>query len=258
MLRQGRPVKLNRKLLKTGKKDYASIVFFGDWHYGHPTCLIDEATKMLDYCLEKHIYVILMGDLLECGITGSIGDSVYAQKLEPQRQMEDVVEYLRSLADAGLILGLHSGNHEDRIYKSSGVNIAKIMAGTLRVPFLSSACWHLLNVGDMKYSIYTLHGASGSRFVYTKLKAITDISHYFDCDAVFMAHVHDLASIAIERQYINMRNKTIAYKKQYLTITGHYLGYQLSYAQMKGFPPSKIGSPKAQFFGKKKDIHISF
>jgi hypothetical protein len=199
-----------------------------------------------------------MGDLIECGITGSVGDSVYTQTLNPQDQMEAVIKLLKPLADAGLILGLHSGNHCDRIFKTTGVNIGKNIAGWLGVPFLHSACWHLYRVGKINYSLYTLHGASGSRFIYTKIKAATDISHYFPgADVIVHAHVHDIASASFERQYIDMKNKQVAYKKQYVLLSGHYLGYDLSYAQQKGMPPSKVGSPKIELFENKWDVHIS-
>lgn len=259
MLRTGRHVKLNRHTLTQRKgKTHADILFFGDLHLGHPTFLEEQAKAMLDYCLREKVYVLLMGDLIECGITGSVGDSVYTQSLNPQGQMESVIELLKPLSEAGLILGLHSGNHEQRIFKTSGVNVAKMMAGWLNVPFLHSACWNLFNVNGINYSMYSLHGASGSKFIYTKLKAGTDISHYFPfADVIAHAHIHDIASIALERQYIDMRAKQIKYFKQYVVLTGHYLGYDLSYAQEKGFPPSKVGSPRVLLFGDRKDVHVS-
>ncbi len=259
MLRVGRPVKLNQKVLVPRKgKDYAEVVFFGDLHYGAPTCLLDKAQATLDYCLKNHIYVHLQGDMIECGLTNSVGDSVYMQKLNPQQQMDDVIDMLRPLAEAGLITGFHLGNHEARIMKTTSIDVAKIMCGILGVSYLHAACWNMFTVGKQKYSIYSLHGASGSRFIYTKLKAITDLSHYFpDASLVAMGHVHELSSVAIERQRVNMRNKTIEHRKQYLLLTGSYLGYHLSYGQALGYPPVKIGSPKVTFFANRNDIHIS-
>jgi len=212
---------------------------------------------MLNHCLKKGVYVLLMGDLLECGLTNSVGDSVYAQNLNPQEQMEEVIDILTPLAEAKLILGLHEGNHEDRILKNTSINVSKIMAGILGVPYLHQACWNLWRVGNQNYTVYSLHGASGSRFIYTKLKAVTDIAHYFDADIVAMGHVHDVACIPFEKQRVNLRNKTIEYYKKYVMLTGHYLGYQLSYAQAKGMPPSKVGSPKIELGAKKFDIHSS-
>lgn len=135
--------------------------------------------------------------------------------------------------------------------------MGKNIAGWIGVPFLHSACWHLYRVGDNNYTFYTLHGASGSRFIYTKIKAATDISHYFSADVIIQGHVHDVASVSFERQCIDMRSKMVSYKKQYVVLSGHYLGYDLSYAQMKGMAPSKVGSPKIELFHDKWDIHIA-
>ena len=256
--RKGRTVKLNIKKLECVQgKNHADVLFFGDLHLGHPNCLLDKAKENLDYCLKTRTYVLLMGDLMECGLTGSVGDSVYTQKLNPQEQLESVVELFTPLAKEGLIVGLHAGNHEDRIFKTSGINVGKLISGMLNVPFLNQACWHLWRVGDQNYKVYSLHGSTGSKFVYTKLKAATDISHYFLADVIAHAHVHDITSHPFERQSVNLRDKTIEYVKQYVILTGHYLGYQLSYAQAKGMPPSRVGSPKLEFFSDLHHIHES-
>ena len=254
----GRPVRLNKQVLQVKDgKDYAEVVFFGDWHYGSRECDNKRALRMLDYCLKKKIYVLLMGDLIEAGTRYSVGAGVYQQNLNPQKQMEYVVEKLEPLAKAGLILGLISGNHEDRIEKETGIAISKVMAKMLNVRYLGSACWNLFKVGKQNYTIYSLHGSTGSRFVYTKLKALVDISHSFDADLIVMGHVHDIASARQAVQRVDMRNKTIVERKKFLLLTGHYLSYDKGYAQMKGMPISRMGSPKVKFFAEKWDIHIS-
>jgi len=75
---KGRPIRLNKvKLNVKPGKNYAELLFWGDVHLGYPTCNIEKAKAMLDYALEKKVYVILMGDLLEAGLRDSVGDSVY-------------------------------------------------------------------------------------------------------------------------------------------------------------------------------------
>ena len=254
----GRPVRLNQQTLKIKEgKDYAEVVFFGDWHYGSRECDNKRALAMLKYCLEKKIYVFLMGDLIEAGTRYSVGAGVYQQKLNPQQQMEYIVEQLKPLADAGLILGFISGNHEARIEKETGIDIGKIMAKLLGVRYLGYACWNLFRVGKQNYTVYTLHGSTGSRFVYTKLKAVVDISHSFDADLICHAHVHEISSVSQTVQRVDMRNKTIVERKKFLLLTGHYLRYDQGYAQAKGLPIPKMGSPKVKFFANKWDIHIS-
>ena len=254
---KGRPLLLNIQSLKNkAGKDYAEVVFFGDWHYGARECANDRALSMLNYCLEKETYIFLMGDLMEASTRYSVGDGVYNQ-LNPQKQMEYIVEKLKPLADKGLILGMLLGNHSNRIQKETGINVMKIMSKMLNAKYLGMAGWSLFKVGKQNYTIYSLHGATGSRFVYTKTKALVDISHSFDANLIAMGHVHEIADISQGVEYVDLRSKTLKTKKKFLVLTGHYLSYHNSYAQAKGFPLSKMGSPKVKFFSDKFDIHIS-
>lgn len=250
-------IRLNRQKLELRKgKEYAEVAFIGDLHLGHPQSWVTRAKEMLDFCLKTGIYVFFMGDLMESGLTSSIGDSVYQQKLNPQEQMEAVIDLIAPVCGAKLCLGYLAGNHEYRIKKQTGIDVAKIIANTVRVPYLQYACWNLWYAGKQSYSIYTFHGKSGSRFIHTKIKAAMDIAHYFMGDLVVMAHVHDLGTEAQERQTVDKVKKAVVVKKQYVVLSGHYLGYDRSYAQESGYPPSKIGSPKIMFYSTRHDLHI--
>jgi len=256
---RGRPIKLNKKRLQLKKgKDYSEVVFFGDLHYGARECDLPRAKRMLEYCLVNKIYIFLMGDLIESGLRTSVGASVYRQKLNPQKQMEGVIDLLTPLAKNNLILGALEGNHELRIEKETGVSITKIICKFLEIPYLRSACWNLWYVGNQSYTIYALHGSTSSRFVYTKLKALVDISHNFNADLMVMGHVHEIADASLKVQEIDKVRKQVVEKKKFLLLTGSYLKYEESYAQEKGYPIGKLGSPKVKFFGNKRDIHISY
>jgi len=172
--------------------------------------------------------------------------------------MEEMIKILRPLAEAGLIIGLHSGNHEDRITKATSISISKLMANMLNVPYLGYACWSLLKVGNIKYLLYSTHGSSGSRFKHTKLKAVIDQCAWIDSDIFAMGHVHSIASEVVIKQRYNSRNKVIEEVKQYVCLTGSYLSWDKSYAQMKAYPPIKTGSPKAKLFSDNKGVHFSF
>jgi len=253
----GKIIRLNRARLDVNGKGYAEILFFGDIHYGHPGCNFERAERMVKYCLEKHIYVLGMGDYIEAGLRHSIGDSMYMQTLNPQEQIDYVTELFRPLADKGLLIGLLMGNHEGRILKETSVNVVKMMCKILKVPYLGYACWNLVYVGNQSYTIYSLHGSSGSRYVYTKLKALVDIAHNFDTDILAMGHVHELADEAILVQQVDKKRKVVIERKKFLLLTGSYLRYDDSYAQEKGYPMGKLGSPKVKLFSEKHDIHIS-
>ena len=255
----GRPIRVNKQTLKTlPGKPYAEVLLFGDLHYGHKGCEIERMTAMRDYCIERNIYVLGMGDFCEAGLKSSIGDSMYSQDFNPQEQLDYMITFFEPLAKKKLLLGMLSGNHEGRILKDTGIDITKIICRTLNVPFLGYACWNVFRVGKEKYSIYAMHGSSGSKYVYTKLKAIIDISHSFDADLIVSGHVHELSDTSQLVQYIDWRSGTVKERKKFLVLTGSYVQYDDSYAQERGYPIAKKGSPKVKLFKNKKDIHISY
>ena len=137
----GRPIRVNRQRLVVRKNNYAEVIFLGDVHYGSPQCDIERFQKMLDYCLSRRIYVFLMGDMIEMATRESVGAGVYEQEKIGQTQYEEMIEMLRPLAKARLILGLLEGNHEERVYKETGYDISKALARELKIPYLGDACW---------------------------------------------------------------------------------------------------------------------
>ena len=251
-------IRMHREKLEVRKgKDYAEVLFMGDLHHGHPQSWTERFTEFLDYAIQHQIYVIFMGDLLESGLTTSVGDSVYQQTLNPQAQYESVMELLKPVCEKKICLGFHMGNHEMRIKNVTGIDVAKNMCRELRIPYLGYACWNLWYVGDESYTVYSWHGSSGAKFPHSKLKVAYDAAHSFDCDVFAMAHTHDVIGDIIEQQYVDKHQKKVKVRKKLIVLTGHYLGYDASYAQMKGYAPSKLGSPRVLFNGTKHDVHVS-
>lgn len=255
---KGRPIRLNKRRLELKEeKEYAELVFFGDLHYGHPSCDIERATRMRDYCVDNSVYVLGMGDYMEAGTRRSIGDSVYQQDLNPQEQLEFFMGFFRPLAKKNLLLGLLLGNHESRILKETSVNPVKLLAKDLGVRYLGSAIWNLFYVGDRSYTVYSLHGSSGSRFLHTKMKAVKDVGRTVNADLIVYGHVHEKAEASTLEQYVDKRDRTVKEEKKFYILTGHYLDYDDSYAQERGYPIGKQGSPKVKLFGDRYDVHIS-
>ena len=254
----GRPIRLNRQTLKLShNKDYAELILWGDVHLGYPTCNIKKAMRMIEYALDKKVYVLGMGDYIEAGLKDSVGDSMYRQNLNPQQQLETMVAYLEPLANEGLLLGLLSGNHEMRITKSTGIDITKIMARLLNVRFLKAACWNVFSVPGVRYSAYTLHGASGAKFKHTKLKAIVDACGWIESDILAMGHTHGLANEPIIKQMFSCTKNRIINITQYVMLTGSYMDWDSSYGQAANYPIPKMGSPKVKLYAGNRKINIS-
>lgn len=91
------------------------VILTGDWHLGANGVDTDSVKNVV-----KHWFrgkpVILMGDLIDCGVDRGMQ---FDQTLQPQDQINELTEILKPLD----IIGHVSGNHEDRFFKSSGINI---------------------------------------------------------------------------------------------------------------------------------------
>lgn len=251
----GRPIRLNRQHLNK-QANCAEVMFLGDIHLGSPQCDVNRLMANIAYCLKNNVYVLLMGDLIEMATRHSVGAGVYEQNSIGQTQYERMCDMLRPLADKKLILGTHNGNHEDRVYKETGINVGKAFARELGVPYLGDACWNTLKVGEQMYSIYSLHGRTGSRFDGTALLALERISTSFFADMVVCGHSHKcINSIVLMQKVVNHR---VVEHKKHLLITGSYVKYDGGYGQTLGLPISKLGSPKVRFFADKHDLVISW
>lgn len=253
----GRQIRLNKVALPMKpERDYAELMFIGDAHFGSPQFDQPRFLAMLDYCLKNNISVLLTGDLLETATRYSVGAGVYEQTENADDQFQTMCDWLEPLAKKNLIIGAHTGNHEERIYKETGFNITKALCRQLGVRYLGDACWTQLKVGKETYHIYSLHGRSGARFDGTALLALERLSTSFMADLVAVGHSHKLvtSSVIIQR----VVNGMVKEFKKYLLICGSYLKYDGGYAQTVGLPMSKLGSPKVKFFGTKHDLFISW
>lgn len=253
----GRPIRLNVQYLapRIGK-NYADVMFIGDVHLGSKQFDRKRFEDMINFCNLNNFYVVLMGDLLEMSTRDSVGSGVYEQEFIGQSQYEQMCEYLRPLAEKKLILGTYRGNHCERVYKSTGVDISKMIARELGIPYLGDACWNKFIIGNQSYSIYGLHGRTGAKFDGTALLNLERLSASFFADLVVVGHSHKCINSIVQMQYV--KNGLIKEHKKHLLVTGSFLKFDGSYAQTFGLPISKLGSPRAKLFSDVKDIHITW
>ena len=251
--------------LKTNGKNEASIMLFGDLHYGYPTCILELVHDTLAYCLKNRYYIIGMGDYIECATRTSPGDSLFVQQGNAQTQMDFIIELLKPLAQEGLILGLHQGNHENRAFKTLGIDIVRNICRELshqrkeyRCKNFNYTAYHLVRVEKQSYELFTTHGVSAARTPETKMKAVRRFGEYVEAEVIAMGHIHDISTTCFDNYIISKIHKRVMWRKQYYVLTGSYLGHEGSYAEAKGFIPGTLGSPKIRFLADTHDIFVSF
>ena len=208
-------------------------------------------------------FVVFMGDNFEFATRDSVGD-VYTQKKPPEGQMEWAVEILTPLANANKILGMLSGNHEERCYRATGIDPTKWVARVLGVPYFSDGQGVLkirfgrgANGKPIAYTVHLSHGRSGARTPGGKLNAAwraTDV--VWNADVYLVGHTHGLLTGRQDRLEFDERNNNIRREKYYVVVAGSFLQYA-SYSKKAVWAPLGTGAPRVRLNGRRRDIHVS-
>ena len=235
--------------------DKLYLLPWGDIHWGHPTCARDKAEAYLQWAREADARIVLMGDLIENSTKRSVGAGVYEQIINPDDQVAQMCDLLSPYSD--LILGMLTGNHEERAYKDSGIDPSRNMARTLGVPYLRYGGFLRIYVAGTGYTVYATHGASGAATSGGTLNACKKLASVAAADVYLMGHVHELDYAVSLRRYIDTRNKTVKMRRKTFVVTGNFLEYDDSYSEMKTYEPAKIGAPRIRFSSEEGDVHVS-
>jgi len=241
-------------------EDRIRIIPVGDIHIGAPQgqCQLKKVAALLEH-IEKtpNTYMLGTGDYMDCAqkMPGKKGPSVYFQSMPPQQQLEKIQMMLLRLAQKHKILGLHGGNHEGWILELTGIDVIKILADNLKVPYLGPACdttVDLVNRAGQKqrYLIYSQHGNSNAKQKHTKMGALIAATKDIFAHIFIWGHVHQVGS---ERGGKRFNGNQI---KCYYVLAGHWLDWEGSYAQLFGLDICPAGTAKIQLFADRNDVHV--
>ncbi len=233
------------------------IIVLSDLHYGNPYCSIKHFQRTIDFIKNNdNCYCFLNGDLCEAVTKSSKGD-VYMQKTTPQGQRDDVIIMLDDIKDK--ILGVTTGNHEQRIYNETGVDLTKDIAEALDVPYRPEGMLYKLSFGsgnnrqtDKPYVFwsYISHGYGGARTKSAKAVKVERMGTWIHADYYAMSHDH-VVSVS-PNVYLMPDNRGIVRDgflsgrvtahRSMLVKTNAYLKWG-GYAESGGFPPSDLATP---------------
>lgn len=234
-----------------------TIVLMGDEHLGSKYYNEYEHLKNVEWCYKNNIPIILMGDEMETATRTSVGAGVFEQDDIVQEQLEKIVNIYKPLAKNGLILGNHIGNHEMRVFNSSGANLSKILSQMLGVQYLGAGAAHIIRVGNQSYTLYTAHGASGARLPHTKIANTIKMNQMIDAEIYAQGHLHQLSHHVQNFYKINKSTRQIEEAQKHYILTGSYLDHWGSYAHTANMEPSRKGSPKLKLSGIEHIIRVS-
>ena len=205
-------------------------------------------------------YCILGGDLMDTAIATSVGDT-YGANLQPMQQLEVCVKLFEPIKDK--ILCIVPGNHENRVYKTDGIDITSIMAAQLGLQgkYSATSCLLFIRLGEDKsyghhrrkvcYTLYCYHGSGGGKKEGGKINRLADMATIVDADLYIMGHTHLPALFRTGYYRTSMQNSSVSYTDKLFVNAAACLNYG-GYGEAQGFKPSSKLNPVIYLDGTKR------
>lgn len=231
---------------------------FADEHIGDEHCDIKRLKERIEYVKNTpNAYCILNGDIIDNATKTSIGDT-YTQEMNPMAQLQFATDLFSPIKNK--ILCITHGNHENRTYKSEGINLSYLMARQLGLDnkYTSTSAVLFIRFGKVSrgnkesngsgnirkvcYTVYVLHGSGGGRKEGSKANRLADMASIIDTDIYIHSHTH-LPMIMKEGFHrIDRRNNAVAFIDKLFVNTAANLKYG-GYGEAGEFKPSSTETP---------------
>lgn len=237
-----------------------SIIPIADVHRGDRHCDWKKLKAVVDIILsDENTYTILNGDLINNAIANSKSD-IYSESMSIQDEINDIVGLFKPLADAGKILLICGGNHEDRTYKQTGISITETIAERLGIidRYVDGLWYMFLTFGNsvkqrpITYTIAGLHGSGGGGTKGSKINKVVKLSQITQADLYIMSHVHDAIATPGVIFTPDYQHHTLVKREMHYLITNSFLDYLDSYGAKLGLIPGSTEPVKAELSSTKK------
>lgn len=238
-------------------KDGLIIVPITDVHLGSRHANIPYFKAFVDYILRTpNCVTILNGDLAETATKISVGAGMFEEEMAIPAQLQALYDILLPLAQAGKILGVGPGNHEERVYQMIGINPMELLAEKLGVPYFGYQGFFKLTVNDIVYTSSFYHGSGGGSTSASKSKAAEQMNRVVIADLYFSGHTHG-------RQYhkdviytFDTESEDLVPLVRTYVVGGSFLEYWGGYSEMKALAPSMTGAVRIELRPDVKDIRV--
>lgn len=242
------------------------ILAVADYHWADPNSDHDRIRKDIKY-IEEHdnVFCVLNGDLMDCAIASSIGDT-YSATLTPMDELRVCVEMFKPIAHK--ILCVVPGNHEMRHYRTNGVDMTMLMCQQLGIEdrYSPTTALVFIRFGEMQdgkshrrkaaYTMYVSHGNGGGRKEGGKIQRLVDLSTIVDADIYLCGHTHLPAVLKDGFARPCMANSSITYGTRLYVNTSAKLNYG-GYGDAGGFKPPCLDTPIIKLNGTRKEVNAT-
>ena len=233
---------------------------FADEHLGDEHSDLKRLLARIEYVKNTpNAYCILNGDIIDNATKTSIGDT-YTQVFNPMEQLTKAVEIFEPIRDK--ILCITHGNHENRTYKTEGINLSYLLAKQLGLDskYTPTSAVLFIRLGDgganthhrkVCYTLYVLHGSGGGRKEGGKVNRLADMASIIDTDIYIHSHTHLPMVMKQAFHRIDTSNSSVAVVDKLFVNTSANLNYG-GYGEAGEFQPSSKDTPIIYLSGSKK------
>jgi hypothetical protein len=165
---------------------------WGDFHIGSHGCDYTKLEKMMaDMLRHQNLKTITLGNLGDMFTPmGSPREGMMGDVLNMQTQMFAVKKFLTEYQNE-ILSSVNAPDHEDWIYKSSGIDAYEFMGQELDIPLVTAGGNVKIRFGEVEYDIMPFHKIA-------KFKSAFNLTHackqalrmHHDADAVMSGHIH--------------------------------------------------------------------
>ena len=234
-----KPIKINLE-----ENNNIQIYVLSDMHIGDANADLPTLKKIIEHIKNTpNMYVILLGDILNTALKTSKSD-IYSETLNVMDAQKLALQLLLPIKDK--ILAMTPGNHENRVWKEVGVDLALWLAEKLGVQdryrnnniALTIQFGSDVNGNPFRLNIFGQHGAyGGGRRLGAAMNALEDLDGIVgNADIYIRAHTHQpiqgSRNIFLFDDKGNMHRRT-----KYYFNSPSVLNYG-GYAAEKGYKPT--------------------
>lgn len=239
------------------------ILPLADFHLGDIHSDFKKIQEYLAYIKDNdNVFTVLNGDMMDAAIQSSIGDT-YGASLQPMEQLAQCVKIFEPITDK--ILAVTPGNHEQRIYKTDGLDLTQLMCNQLGIGDRYSPASVLLFIRfgkDKKhdhhsrpilYTIYCVHGSGGGRTEGGKVNRLMQLGNIVDADIFVHSHTHTPAIVKTGYYRVSAANSSVQKVDKLFVNTAATLDYG-GYGELQSYKPTSIEMPIIVLNGTKRGM----
>lgn len=236
----------------------ANVYVLADLHIGDPHAdnrII--ARRVEQIARDPQALCILNGDLLNTALRNSVSD-VYGEVATPMQQIDEACGLLLPIKDK--IIGVTTGNHEARTYRSDGIDMTRLICRQIGVEqyYHPDGVLMFVRFGRRNgrgrhttqnqaqwYSIYATHGSGGGRKEGAKAIRLADMAAIVDADVYIHGHTH-LPMVFKQAFYrVSTQQCSAQLVDKLFVNSGAALNYG-GYGQSQEYKPASLATPVIQ------------